>query len=111
MASSPTQRTLAECRKRGWPCQVVEHWNQYARIRQDLFGFGDIIALDGKPGCLLIQATSTGNMSSRVHKIEENEIAPQWLAAGNRIQVWGWAKRGPAGKRKAWTLKEQEITG
>jgi hypothetical protein len=42
---SPTQRTLAECRKRGWVCQVVEKWNPHARIRQDLFGCIDIVAL------------------------------------------------------------------
>jgi len=26
MAESPTQRTLRECRKRGWPVDVAEHW-------------------------------------------------------------------------------------
>ena len=36
--SSPTQRSLQHCRKNGWIAGVVEKWNQYARIRQDLFG-------------------------------------------------------------------------
>lgn len=26
MAESPTQRTLRQCRKRGWPVDVAEHW-------------------------------------------------------------------------------------
>ncbi len=45
MSNSPTSRSLAECRKRGWTAQVVEHWNPHAHIRQDLFGVIDIVAL------------------------------------------------------------------
>lgn len=110
MATSPTQRTLAECRKRGWLAQVVERWNPYARIRQDLFGFGDVIALDRCPGALLIQATSGANAAARLAKIQEKDEARQWLEAGNRIAVWAWAKRGARGKRKLWTLREVEVT-
>jgi hypothetical protein len=76
-----------------------------------LFGFGDVIALDGKPGSLLIQACITGDAPKRAKKILEEctEAAIEWLSAGNRIQVWGWAKRGARGKRKLWTLKRYSI--
>ena len=111
MATSPTQRTLAECRKRGWRACVVEKWIAQARRRIDVYGFGDVLALDGKPGSLLIQATTTANAPSRVTKIrgECAEAASDWLRAGNRIAVWGFARRGAAGKRKLWTLKEYPI--
>lgn len=92
--------------------QVVERWVAQARRRIDLFGCIDLVALDGKPGVLGIQATSTGNIPSRVKKIltECREAARDWLEAGNRLEVWGYAKRGPAGKRKLWTLKTREVT-
>lgn len=112
MAASPTSRSLEECRKRGWLAHVVEKWIPHTRRRLDAFGFGDVLVMDGRPGSLLIQATSTPNMAARVTKIREEcaEAARAWLAAGNRIEVWGWAKRGKAGERKRWTLRTVEIT-
>lgn len=104
--TSPTARTLAECRKRGWEAGVVERWIHASKIRQDLFGVIDLIALDDKPGCLGIQATSTGNMVARINKAKAEPRLRTWLERGNRFVVWGWAKRGPAGKRKLWRLRE-----
>jgi hypothetical protein len=124
-SASPTARTLAEARKRGWGACVVEKWIPQKKRRLDAFGFGDILAVDpAGSGAILIQATSTPNMSSRVEKITTEPRAKDhpdgpggladkarvWLAAGNRILVWGWAKRGKAGERKLWTLREVEIT-
>ena len=44
--SLPTQRTLARLRQEGaLEVAIVEHWNPHARIRQDLFGFIDILAI------------------------------------------------------------------
>ena len=85
--------------------------------RIDLFGFIDLVALDGHPGLLGIQATTTGNAPSRVTKIldECTEAAIDWLQAGNRIVVWGFAlrrfklKNGGYGKAKRWKLKEYVI--
>jgi len=112
MSTSPTQRTLAECARRGWPAQVVERWVPQARRRIDLWGFGDVIALDDRPGSLLIQCTTTGNAPSRVTKIrtECTALALAWLGAGNRIEVWGWALRGRSGRRKLWTLVTWDLT-
>ena len=33
----------------------------------------------------------------------------RWLAAGNGLVFHGWAKQGPRGKRKAWTLTTRVI--
>ena len=109
--SSPTSRTLDECRKRKWPACVVEKWLPKTNIRVDVWGFGDLLAIDDEPGSLLIQACVTGDAAKRVRKIREHcwANAQAWLRAGNRIQVWGWAKRGAAGKRKVWTLKVYDV--
>ncbi len=114
MTSSPTQRTLARCRKNGWIAQVVEKWNSFTNTRHDLFGCVDVVALDGEPGILGIQTTSTGNMSKRVAKCLE-VIPREWLRAGNRLQVWGWSQRvhylksGKKAKRKRWTVKVTSV--
>ena len=92
MASSltPTQRTLAYLREEGYTCAIVERWNSHARIRQDLFGFIDILAI--KPGeTLAVQCTSTG-VAERVKKIQESEYLPKVREAGWKILVIGWRK-------------------
>jgi len=38
MPASPTQRTLKKLRDEVYLAQVVEKWNAFAKIRQDLFG-------------------------------------------------------------------------
>ncbi len=109
LVTSPTQRTLAECKRRGWLAYVCEKWIAQARRRVDAFGFGDVLVIDDKPGALLIQATTTSNAPSRVRKVRDEctEAARTWLARGNRILVWGWAKRG---RPQRWTLKEYEVS-
>jgi hypothetical protein len=104
---TPTSRTLEECKKRGWKAQVVEKWIPRMNVRKDVFGFGDVLVLDGKPGSLLVQACRGADSSTRTTKILEAcaEDARSWLEAGNRIQVWGWAQRGPRGKRKLWGVR------
>jgi hypothetical protein len=88
---SPTQRSLEKLRAEGYLCQIVERWNPHARIRQDLFGIGDILAI--KEGeTLLVQTTSRGNVAARVTKIQESEHLDKILAAGWKITVHGWGK-------------------
>ena len=70
---------------------VVEKWNPHAKIRQDLFGFVDLLAI--RPGeTLAVQTTSLSNMSQRVTKISESETAPKVREAGWKIEVHGWRK-------------------
>ena len=107
---TPTARSLAHLRK-GAIAQVVERYNPHAKRRVDLFGFIDIVALDQGPGVLGVQTTTTDHISHRLAKLRD-ECAPQmecWLNRGNRIVIHGWAKRGPRGKRKLWTLTERAI--
>lgn len=90
-SASPTQLTLKLLRKLGYPLvEVTERWNQWARIRQDLFGIVDVLAV-GKD-VLAVQTTSWDNVASRVAKIAESEATPHLRAAGVRIVVHGWRK-------------------
>lgn len=88
---SPTQRTLARLRELGYLAAVVEKWNPHARIRQDLFGFVDILAIrEGE--VLAVQATSGSNVSARVNKITGSVSLTVIRAAGWRVEVHGWSK-------------------
>jgi hypothetical protein len=101
---SPNQRTLAECRRRGWLPGIVERRLPRGFTTIDLYGFIDVVVLDGKQGILGIQVTSGSNGGSRLRKIREERAAEarRWLEAGNRIEVWAWRKVGAAGSRKLW---------
>jgi hypothetical protein len=107
--TSPTARTLVELRKRGLYAQVVERWNQYARVRIDLFGVIDVVVI-GDGAIIGIQATTTAHAANRIDKILAEPRALAWLRAGGRIELWSWAKRGAAGTRKLWTLRVEAIT-
>ncbi len=114
----PTARTLAELRKRELWADIVERWigppnKPFMRKRKDLFGCIDIVCLDGLPGVLGIQATSDsgGNVSARAQKIrEECPAVRDWLAAGNRLQVWGWSKHRVSEKSVRWSPRIVTIT-
>lgn len=108
----PGQRTMEAMRKHGWVCGVVERWNPHVMIRQDLFGFADIIAI-GK-GIIAVQATSGGgsgssNFNARIRKILAEHRAKIWLQSGGRIQVWSW-KKGTLNGREKWRHTIHEIT-
>lgn len=103
---SPTQRTLAWLKKLGRRAAVVEKWNPHARIRQDLFGVIDVVSLGGE--ITGIQATSGANVAARIAKMLDEKQEPavrDWLLSGGKLEVHGWRKAGPRGKRKLWELR------
>ena len=103
MATSPTQLSLKLMKERGYLCQIVERWNSFAKVRQDLFGFIDVICIsDGE--VVGVQTTSYGNMSARVKKIREHENFAMVNRAGIRILVQGWHKKGAR-----WEVREVEV--
>lgn len=102
---SPTARSLEYLREAGYTCQVVEYWHAFAKIRIDLFGFIDILALRGEE-TLAVQSTSGDNVAHRVTKIAESKHLPAVRAAGWTIKVHGWRKNA-AGR---WVLREVDIS-
>lgn len=113
-AKSPTSRTLDYCRKQGWDAAVVERWNPHARVRHDLFGVIDILAMDGLVrGVLAIQATTGSNLGARVEKVSEEPRARLWLVVGGRLECWGWRKVGKRGEQKKWAVRrlKAELVG
>jgi hypothetical protein len=110
VSATPTARTLVRLRADGWLASVVERWNAHARIRQDLFGFIDVLAI--RPGSppLAVQATTTKNQAARLAKALALPELRTWLAAGCAFEVWGWSKKGPRGRRKLWEVTRRVVT-
>lgn len=104
--TSPTQRTLARLRADGWTAEVVERWNPYAKVRHDLFGFVDVVAMRPGTGLLAVQATSGANVAARLDKLASEPRTAVWLRSGGLLEVWGWRKTGPRGKRKTWAVRQ-----
>ena len=89
--SSPTQRSKALLESHGYKVWIVEHWNSFARIRVDMWGFLDLVAI--KPGETVgVQTTSYSNLSARIRKIAEHENVGAVREAGWQILVHGWRK-------------------
>jgi hypothetical protein len=102
---TPTQRSLEQLRRDGWTVAIVERWNPHARIRQDLFGCIDILALrDGET--LAVQTTSTG-VAARVRKIADNPNLPAMRAAGWSIVVHGWRK---STRTRKWVQRVVDVS-
>lgn len=131
--SSPTSRTLDLLRKEGWTAQVVEKWNPHSKTRLDLFGGIDVFACMPKawaecveideahrvvtfgppkePGGFLgVQACAGASHSSRKAKLLSEKRMAIWLAAGGRLEIWSWSKRGARGKRKTWTARREPLS-
>lgn len=135
--STPTTaRTLAHCRKLGWLAGVVERRIPFPKpqgTKIDLFGVIDVVAVvvptaahhswedhggDGpcsacwKPGAIGIQSTANigGHHAKHRTKILAEPRALAWVQAGNRLELWTWAKQGGRGQRKLWTLRVEVFT-
>lgn len=113
---SPTQRTLRELRQQGRVCGIVERFNSFVGphgIRQDLFGFIDIISLDPERGIVGVQSCGSSFSAHKRKILEECTMnAIEWLNSGGVIEIWGWRKvklkRG--GKAMRWRPRVEEIT-
>lgn len=125
-----TQRTLKYLRGLGWECAIVEKWNPHAKIRQDLFGFIDIVALgmvnptigSETPVAYTailrtigVQSTVTAKHEEHRRKILANRILPIWLGSGSRVLLISWRKLmmtkkdGRRGKRAEWVPRLEWI--
>ena len=89
---SPTQNSIKKIKTDGWTTvAIVEYFVPFAKVRRDLFGFIDVLAV--KDGDTLgIQCTTFNNRLARVRKIEDSEHLPVLREANWSLEVWGWRK-------------------
>lgn len=103
--ASPTVRSLALLRSRGYLAEVVEKRLPHCFITKDLFGFIDILAIR-RGEVLGVQTTSGDNVSHRIEKIAESETVGRVREAGISIHVHGWRKNA-AGE---WVCREEDVS-
>jgi hypothetical protein len=108
---TPTARTLQHLKKLGYTAQVVEQTirGKGMVFKRDLFGCIDVLAL-GNGVTLGVQACAGASHAARLTKAKQQPALPRWLFCGNRFEVWSWAKQGPRGKRKVWTLRRESVS-
>ncbi len=121
MASKPTQRSLKHLRDHGWTVCIVEKYIKHPNMafgkRIDAFGIGDLLACRSElldeghrtqiNGMIaLVQCCSTDFAKHKTKLLAIPELQT-WKAAGGEVIIHGWTKKGPRGKRKTWTLREE----
>jgi len=99
---TPTSRTLNYLRNNGYLCDIVERFIQGARIRSDLFGIIDIIAIQ-KNEIIGVQSTGTA-FSAHLKKIETSKNLRPWMESGAGLWLIGWRKlkKKRGGKQKIY---------
>lgn len=105
---SNVKESLALLKKRGYACAIVEKWNPHAKIRQDLFGGIDVLAIRfGET--MGVQCSRNDDLAAHRTKLLAEKRMRTWVEAGNRLVLHGWAMKGARGKRKLWEVREQEL--
>lgn len=71
--------------------EIVERWNHFARIKQDLFGVFDILALDTTHRKIMgIQTTIAAHHAAHLKKMMDAPKLPPWLQAGGEAWLISW---------------------
>ena len=107
---TPTQRSKAYLEKAGYSVAIVEHWNSWCKIRQDLWGFADLLAFRPGVPMMLVQTTTASNLAARRTKLLHNQYAKRWVQAGGEVVLHAWARRGARGEKKTWTPEPEWLT-
>lgn len=101
---SATQLSLKKLRAEGYLCAIVEHFNPWVKIRQDMFGFVDIVAVKENES-LYIQTTTADHMEARIRKIMGHPNLPQVHSTNRTVIVHGWVKIN-----NRWECREEIVT-
>jgi hypothetical protein len=126
MANTPTQRTIKALKEQGHICGIVEKFNRFVGphgIRQDLFGFIDIISIDPIDGIIGIQSCGqdfSGHVKKILNELNESnyEALIAWLKF-SKLHLYGWRKvklkRGSKAMRwkpriGIFELKDDQVT-
>ena len=99
-----TVRTLKYLRDEGYNTGIVERFIPHKKIRIDLFGFADIVALRYGDPILAVQSCGE-DYAAHYRKIIAEKNARLWIISGGDVILIGWrklkAKRG--GRQTKWT--------
>jgi hypothetical protein len=96
---SPIQLILQHLHERGYTAVKVEHWNHYAKRRQDLFNSSMCLAMN-EGHMLAIQFSDGSYNAEHVKKIMALPVA-RLLAYHMTIEIWSWSPK-LTGRRKLW---------
>jgi len=102
---TPAQRSIKKLKGEGYRVAVVEKWNTHARIRQDLFGIFDLLAIR-ETETVGVQVTSSSNVAARVRKITDAVALNDIRAANWTILVHGWRKNS----KGKWVCREVDLS-
>jgi hypothetical protein len=113
---SPIEHTLEWLREHGYDANVTEKWNHFAKVRQDLFGFIDVLAVSDDH-MIAIQCTDGSHHAEHVEPILQSVVARR-LAYHMDIEIWSWRKGltgerrkdGKLNRRKEWKLRRDALT-
>lgn len=108
---TPQARTKQHYNGLGYSVGTVERWNAHVKrkdggvgIRQDLFGFIDLIVM-AYSELWAVQVSGYSKHAEHRAKILSNANAPTWLRCGGRIFLVSWYNP----KRGDWQFREEEI--
>lgn len=104
MATSPTQLSLKKLRAEGYLVAITEKWNVFCKIRQDMWGWCDLLAIKENE-VLAVQTTSYTNISARVQKITNSDTLGMVRKSNIKVNVHGWRKVG-----SRWECKVIDIS-
>jgi hypothetical protein len=121
MSTLSLQRSKKLLEAQGFHVGILEHWNQWAHIRQDFLQLADLGAIHpDHNGTTYVQACGE-DVSSHVAKLlcgytdAKGKIWPPnphlspLLRSGNKFFIWAWRLRGSQGKRKTYQLRQIEF--
>lgn len=86
---SPLQRSKKLLEDEGYTIAIVERWNPWAKVRQDLFGIIDLLCI--KEGQTLgVQVTTLGHKQPHIDKMEAHPNLNKLLQAGWAVTLHSW---------------------
>jgi hypothetical protein len=109
--TSTIAQSQKHLRELGYIVAKTEHWNHFAKCKQDLFGLIDTLAAhpEQNNSLLAVQSTDGAHLAQHRKKILVSKVAPI-LMRHLLLEIWSWSKMGGVGKRKLWTLRRERFT-
>lgn len=107
---TPNARSKALLEEEGFVVEIVEKFNVWSKTRHDLFNAFDLLAV-GHNKTVAVQCTTDSNLSARRSKLQASDVVPICIAAGWKVEVWGWRKVKNRWRCRRETLEAQVSTG